>query len=225
MTATARHAATPAAEPALVVVVCDEHLLFADAFAAALRAQGLRALVAPDPARTAQIAIRTGAATVVINPEPSPGQAMTACRDIRRVRPETRLIGLYGEGSATSGRALDAYVNLGVNKRLPLQDLVDVVTGAPAGRRRTVKGPPLTSRWKRSDLEEALPLPAQFLNPRELQVLQLLAAAQSTREMARRLGISVPTARGYIQSIFSKLGVHSRVEALNYAVQHSLVEF
>jgi two-component system nitrate/nitrite response regulator NarL len=45
----------------------------------------------------------------------------------------------------------------------------------------------------------------------------------STSAIAESLGISVATTRGYIQSTFTKLGVHSRVEAVTYAVRHGVV--
>jgi two-component system nitrate/nitrite response regulator NarL len=54
-------------------------------------------------------------------------------------------------------------------------------------------------------------------------VLQLLAMAKSTERIATEMGISVTTTRGYIQAILEKLGVHSRVEAVTYAVRHSVV--
>lgn len=219
MTATAYDAAPPGAEPVPMAVVCDEQLLFADAFAEALRRRGVRAVPTADPARTAQIAIRDGAAIVVVNPEPWFGEAVAALRLIRRARPEIRLICVCSDDGEPLWRGLTQYVDLVVSKRRPLRELVDVVVG---GAPRAATEPPITGRPRRG--EQAPPLAAQFLNQRELQVLRLLATAETTRGIARRLGISVPTARGYIQSLFTKLGVHSRVEALSYAVQHSLVQ-
>jgi DNA-binding CsgD family transcriptional regulator len=68
------------------------------------------------------------------------------------------------------------------------------------------------------------PLATQFLTNREREVLGLLVSAQSTARIADELGISLTTARGYVQSILAKLGVHSRVEAVAYAVQHCVVQ-
>ncbi len=56
--------------------------------------------------------------------------------------------------------------------------------------------------------------PASLLTPRERQVISLLAAGASTREMAERLGVSKATIRNHVQSILGKLGVHSRLEAV-----------
>ena len=43
------------------------------------------------------------------------------------------------------------------------------------------------------------------------------------RTIARRLGISRNTVRTHVQSILSKLQVHSRLEAATFAVRHHLV--
>lgn len=220
MTATA-HGVIPGAEPAMAAVICDEHLLFAEAFAEALRARGMLVVVTADAALTVQLTVRHAAAIVVVNPEPWTHRAAAVLREIRRARPQARLVCLSDDTSGAAGVALDDHVDLVVSKRLPLRNLVDLVITGPTMAAKSL----LESGSRKRRHREPAPLAAQFLNPREQQVLRLLARAESTREIARHLGISVPTARGYIQSIFSKLGVHSRVEALNYAVQHALVEF
>jgi DNA-binding NarL/FixJ family response regulator len=56
--------------------------------------------------------------------------------------------------------------------------------------------------------------PLHFLTPRERQVLNGLAAGASTRELAAQLGLSVSTVRSYVKAVLSKLGVHSRLEAV-----------
>lgn len=54
----------------------------------------------------------------------------------------------------------------------------------------------------------------RFLTPRERQVLDGLAAGASTPELAARLGLSTSTVRSYVKAVLSKLGVHSRLEAV-----------
>ncbi len=63
---------------------------------------------------------------------------------------------------------------------------------------------------KRADRQRATP---QF-TPREREVLALLAQANDVQHIAERLGISVNTARGYVQQVLEKLGAHSRLEAV-----------
>ena len=62
------------------------------------------------------------------------------------------------------------------------------------------------------------------LTPREREVLLLLAHALGTEEMAEQLSISPATTRNHVQSILSKLKVHSRLEAVAYAYQQGLID-
>jgi len=59
---------------------------------------------------------------------------------------------------------------------------------------------------------------------REMQVLQSLAEGLTNREIAERLHMSVDTERTHMMNILSKLGVHSRLQALLFAARHGLIE-
>ena len=64
----------------------------------------------------------------------------------------------------------------------------------------------------------------ELLTRRELEVLQLLAQGLDSKDIARRLNITAKTEHTHMMSVFNKLGVHSRLEALVSAVRHGLVE-
>lgn len=61
---------------------------------------------------------------------------------------------------------------------------------------------------------DALPQPFPELSEREREILQLLAAGQSNHEIARQLGLSPKTVANYVSTIFSKLQVADRVQAM-----------
>jgi DNA-binding CsgD family transcriptional regulator len=61
------------------------------------------------------------------------------------------------------------------------------------------------------------------LTEREIQVLVLVAAGRTNREIAMALVVSEHTVRRHLQNIFAKLGVSSRAAATAYAFQHNLV--
>ena len=63
----------------------------------------------------------------------------------------------------------------------------------------------------------------QFLTPREREVLERLVRGQSTSAMAREMGVAYSTARTHIQNVLTKLGVHSKLAAVTFAVQHGIV--
>ena len=61
------------------------------------------------------------------------------------------------------------------------------------------------------------------LSPRELEVLRLVAAGKTNREIAASLVISEHTVARHVQNIFAKLGLSSRSAATAFAFEHDLV--
>ena len=61
------------------------------------------------------------------------------------------------------------------------------------------------------------------LTPRELEVLRLVAAGRSNREIGAELVISERTVARHLQNIFAKLRVSSRTAASAFAFEHHLV--
>jgi DNA-binding NarL/FixJ family response regulator len=61
------------------------------------------------------------------------------------------------------------------------------------------------------------------LSSREMEVIALIVAGYTNKDLARELGISENTAKHHLTNIFDKLGVSNRLELVLYAVDHSLV--
>lgn len=99
-------------------------------------------------------------------------------------------------------------------RALSLDRLVDealtAVAGAPPGDR----GPRATSQQ---------PRPGELLSPREQEVLQLVAAGSTNREIAEQLVISQSTARFHVGSLLQKLGADNRTQAVAHARQRGLL--
>lgn len=53
-----------------------------------------------------------------------------------------------------------------------------------------------------------------ILTPREKEIFDLLIKNQSTKEIAKTLGISEKTVRNHISNVIQKLGVDSRIQAV-----------
>jgi two-component system NarL family response regulator len=62
------------------------------------------------------------------------------------------------------------------------------------------------------------------LTGRELEVLSLVARGQTSRQIGEQLFISENTVKNHIRNILDKLGLHSRNEAVLYAVRENLIE-
>jgi DNA-binding NarL/FixJ family response regulator len=65
--------------------------------------------------------------------------------------------------------------------------------------------------------------PAAALTARERQVLGLVAAGHTNRQIASQLGISDHTVARHLSNIFTKIGVSSRTAATAFAFEHGLV--
>ena len=91
-----------------------------------------------------------------------------------------------------------------------------LLAGAPALLR------PALRRYLAAAIDEAEPV-VETLTERESQVLQLLAHGLANKQIAVRLGISEHTVKFHISSIYAKLGVTNRTEAVRVGVQRGLV--
>lgn len=66
--------------------------------------------------------------------------------------------------------------------------------------------------------------PALRLTERELEVLRLVARGMNNREIAQELFISENTVKNHVRNILEKLQLHSRMEAVMYAVREKLLD-
>lgn len=60
---------------------------------------------------------------------------------------------------------------------------------------------------------------AERLTSREIQILQMTADGVAAEVIARGLGISRHTLRTHMQNVLMKLGVHSKLEAITFAIR------
>jgi two-component system NarL family response regulator len=79
-----------------------------------------------------------------------------------------------------------------------------------------------TSLAKRAEERQSVPTPR--LTDRELEVLKLVAQGMSNREIATELYISENTVKNHVRNILEKLHLHSRMEAVVYAVREKLLD-
>lgn len=135
--------------------------------------------------------------------------------------PGTRVLVFTGwpdEGSFLEAMAAGAAGFL--DKAAPFDDFIDAIRRVAAGE--VVVAPrflPALTRRATSQKD------ATALSRRELEVLQLLSEGRSTAEVAEELILSVNTVRNHITHLMAKLGVRSRLEAVNVAVRRGLIRF
>jgi two-component system, NarL family, response regulator LiaR len=101
------------------------------------------------------------------------------------------------------------------------EELIDairqVMTGEPVLHPKIMKK--VLNRLRTPIEEPALQLPGDVLSDREMEVLRLAAKGMSNMEIADSLTLSVRTVQTHLRSIFNKLGVGSRSEAVVYGLK------
>lgn len=113
-----------------------------------------------------------------------------------------------------------------LSKDSSAEDIVAAVRAARAGE--TLLPPALISEIARRVTLGRVPgEPPQRIEPltgREREVLREMASGRSTREICDRFGMAPNTLRTHVQHILTKLGAHSKLEAVTIAMRHGLVE-
>jgi len=204
------------------VLICDDHAVFADSLALVLADAGYRVVGVtyhPDDAVPALRTHRPGLCLIDLN-FPG-GTALDRMPDLRAAAPDTRFVLLTG---FLDQQVLEAGVATGMrgfaHKGQQARDIVsllgrvldgEVVLDRPLGRLRPVRPSTPAQRV------------AQFLTPREREVLTRLARGESTTTLAKAMGVTRSTARSHVQSVLTKLGVHSQREAVIEAARNGLV--
>ncbi|MFN2559718.1 MAG: response regulator transcription factor [Jatrophihabitans sp.] len=208
----------------LDVVVADGHTLFVDALATVLRQRGhrVRFTASTRDGMVQGVSAFRPEACVTDNRYPD-GEAVDVIERLARISPATKIVLLTADADAeTLRRALAAGAAGYVHKSWGLGVLLDAVQRVLAGE-VVVQGAIAPARPAAAAQPDLLRL-AAYLTRRELECLAHLAAGLDTAAMARRLGVSQTTVRSHVQSVLSKLGVHSRLEAASLATRFGLVD-
>jgi DNA-binding CsgD family transcriptional regulator len=136
----------------------------------------------------------------------------------------TRLILLYALALAVAVTALEwleyRYVTRAFSTEIYIVLLAAAFAGVGlwAGQRLTRRRAAVPA-FERNDAA----IRALGLTPRECEILGLLASGQSNKEIARQLEISPNTAKTHIASVFQKLDVQRRTQAIHKARELALI--
>ncbi len=150
-----------------------------------------------------------------------------ATRRIRASHPQTQVVVLttYSDDESIIG-ALQAGALGYLTKDATRAEIGRAVLAAAAGQ--AVLDPEIQQRL----LSVAVRAPAAApeapgeddLTPRESEVLRLIAAGKSNREIARALFVSEATVKTHINRIFAKTGSRDRTQAMRYAFDHGYAD-
>jgi DNA-binding NarL/FixJ family response regulator/DNA-binding SARP family transcriptional activator len=199
----------------LRILIVDDHRTFAELLTGALdREPDLRSVGSAASVESGvQLCRELEPDVVVMDYHLPDGDGLMAATRILEQNPDTRIIMLTGDPSQDVLRQAAA---IGICGFLPkdgsLATMLDTLRHARAGN--MVVHPSLVAQIGAPQSAAAAYPPGPPLSPRELDVLRLMSEGHEVRVIANSLGISIHTCRGYVKTIFSKLGSHSQSEAM-----------
>lgn len=214
----------------LRLLLVDDHALFR---------QGLKSLldsrpnlvvvgVAADGLEAVALARTTMPQAILMDVEMPRCNGLDAARQIKREMPHVKIIMLtVVEDEDTIFEAIKSGAEGYLLKTLEAAQLFDLLEGLRRGEA------PLSGVIAAKILKEFTPQPpdaAEALSPveqlseREREVLELIVAGQTNREIADQLVISENTVKTYLSNILAKLHLQNRIQAAVYAVSRGLVQ-
>ncbi len=152
-----------------------------------------------------------------------------ACTAVKDVVPSARIIMLtISDEEADLYEAIKAGATGYLLKEISIDEVADAIRAVAGGQ--SLISPAMASKLlsefasmiKRDGERQQVPAPR--LTERELEVLRLVARGLNNREIARQLFISENTVKNHVRNILEKLQLHSRMEAVVYAVREKLLE-
>ena len=205
-------------------LIIDDHVLFAEAIKPALASEGVEVVGVATSGAAGLRAVAEHRPEIVLVDLGLPDQSgLSVGRTIAAEHPEVKVVALTALDDPKAVReALRAGFHGYVTKDTSASRFVQAVRSTLVGQ--VVYPRRLAMRPARTAEEETARLLASQLTKREREVLALLAAGATGREIAARLSISTNTVRTHVQSILTKLQVHSRLEAAVFAMKHRLLD-
>jgi DNA-binding NarL/FixJ family response regulator len=219
---------TVRSQPITVLIVDDERT-FGEALQVALgREKDLRIVhVATDGPQGVRAASRHHPDVILIDAAMPGMSGIEATRRIKEADPDAAVLILSGqEDEHLLARAVQAGAAGLLPKSEAIVNVARTVRRAHRGEtlhdRVEVEGAMRRLRHRRNSDDDARQR-LERLTPREREILSLMAEGRSPEAIAESLGMSPNTLRTHMQNVLTKLGVHSKVEALVLAIRHGTV--
>ncbi|HKV88877.1 MAG TPA: response regulator transcription factor [Candidatus Dormibacteraeota bacterium] len=148
------------------------------------------------------------------------GTGRDAAFAMRKTHPGARFMFLSRDSSDTAQlAAIEAGAAAYVLKSAPASDVIAAVRSVADGE-TLITPAAIAGALRRGRAREEIRV---SLSPREREVLELISHGLPSREVAKRLGVSYSTVRTHVRSINTKLGAHSKLNAVVAARELELI--
>jgi DNA-binding NarL/FixJ family response regulator len=207
------------------VLIVDDHRMFAESLARLLSDEpGIEVLgVAATGADAIELVSTLHPRVVLMDYQLPDRDGVLLTAEVRRTNPGVMVVMLTG---STDDRVLLAAIDAGcsgfLTKDRAAAEVADAVRAAAVGE--ALISPALLARLlpKLNRTHRSI---GENLSDREREILALLARGWSNKVIAAELFLSVNTIRNHVQSILSKLGAHSKLEAVATAVREGIIDY
>ncbi|MBI5595144.1 MAG: response regulator transcription factor [Elusimicrobia bacterium] len=219
--------AAPAAKKKLTVLIADDQTLFREGIKDLLDNEKSVTVVgeAADGQEAVRLAKKLKPNVVLMDIKLPHLDGISATRQIRKECPDTNVLVLSSfEDEAHVMESIQAGANGYLSKMLPASELVNALkTFANEGVMipQPVMGKLIQGLRQMSSATAEATLVA--LTKTEIRVLSLLGRGQANKEIAAGLGCSVKTIKNHLNSIFQKLDVSNRTEAVVKGIEIGLI--
>jgi DNA-binding NarL/FixJ family response regulator len=210
------------------VLLVDDHATFREPLAFMFGREQDFEVVAEAGTLAEARGVLEGVDLAVVDLDLSDGDGTELIGELRAANPRVMVLVLTASSEREAhARAVEAGAAGVLHKSARIREVIDAARRLSEGEAilstdEIVELLRLAGRQRERDYEAQRAV--EQLTPREREVLQALAEGLSDKEIAVRFHIGVGTVRNHIVGIFGKLGVHSRLQALVFAVRHSIVE-
>ena len=219
------------AEEAIRVLIVDDHALFRRGLEMVLRQEVDITVVgeASGGTEAVEAAVDSTPDIVLMDVRMPRGSGIDACTAIKSAVPSAKIIMLtISDEEADLYEAIKAGAMGYLLKEISIEEVASAIRAVSGGQ--SLISPSMASKLlnefalmiKRTDNGQQVPAPR--LTAREMEVLRLVARGLNNRDIAKELFISENTVKNHIRNILEKLQLHSRMEAVVYAVREKLLE-
>jgi DNA-binding NarL/FixJ family response regulator len=207
------------------VLLVDDHRMFGESLARLLADEpGIDVLaVATSGAEALRLAAALRPKVVLLDQEMPDRDGISVAAELKSKDPDLMVVMLT---SSTDDRVLLGAIEAGcsgfLTKDRAAAEVAETVRVAAAGE--AVIAPAMLARLL-PQLNRQHQAVGSDLTEREIEVLRLMAQGHANKTVARDLTLSVHTVRNHVQSILTKLGAHSKLEAVSIAVREKLIDY